>query len=121
MKWFDRAWGLTLAALTSILGLLLTAVLLLISIFVVFILAKSLYNVATNTNFTPSSQLVTGIGLVVVCIVALLLLALFGIAVARVFTNIARKEPVALLPDQRLLQGGPTRVVDSTRANTDEP
>ncbi|HEY7975030.1 MAG TPA: hypothetical protein VID72_06790 [Ktedonobacterales bacterium] len=54
-------------------------------------------------------------------IVALLLLALFGIAVARVFTNIARKEPVALLPDQRLLQGGPTRVVDSTRAYTDEP
>jgi Tfp pilus assembly protein PilX len=77
--------------------------------------------VATNTNFTPSSQLVTGIGLVVVCIVALLLLALFGIAVARVFTNIARNEPVALLPDQRLLQGGPTRVVDSTRADTDNP
>ncbi len=47
MKGFDRAWALTLAALTSILGLLLTAVMLLISIFVVYILGKSLYNVAT--------------------------------------------------------------------------
>ena len=121
MKWFDRAWALTLGALTSILGLLLTAVLLLISIFVVFILGRSLYNVATSTNFTPSSQMVTAIGLVVVCIVAVLLLALFGIAVARVFTNLARNKPVSLLPDQRLLPGVPTHVVESKRIDSDTP
>ncbi len=121
MTWFDRAWALTLAALTSILGLLLTAVLLLLSIFVVFILGKSLYNVATHDNFVPSSQVVTAVGLVVVCIVALLLLVLFGIAVARVFSNVARREPVALLPDHRLLTTVPTRVIDSDRAETNEP
>ncbi len=121
MKGFDRAWALTLAALTSILGLLLTAVLLIISVFVVFILVKSLYGVATSDSFMPSSQIVTTIGLIVVCIVALLLLMLFGIAVARVFSNIARKEPVALLPDQRLLQGAATRVIDSKRPDSDAP
>lgn len=88
----QQAFERTIAIITTTLGLLITGSLILIGIFVLYILGRSLYNVATTGDFDNEAKLISVVVLGIVGIAVLVLLIFFALAISRRFERQANRE-----------------------------